>query len=143
MKKEKIMLKKGLLGALLVSCSLGLSSLCYAEVVVVVSAKSSATTMTSEQISQIFLGKTTSLTPFDQSESSPIRAEFYKKVTDKEVSQVKSIWSKLVFTGKGTPPKEVGNSADVKKAVAADVNSIGYIEKSAVDSSVKVVLSAQ
>ena len=112
-----------------------------AEVVAIVSAKSAASAMSADEVSQFFLGKSAKLTPVDQPESSPIRAEFYKKVADKEPSQVKSIWSKLVFTGKGTLPKEYGSSADVKKAVAADTNLIGYIEKSAVDSSVKVVVS--
>lgn len=124
----------------LLSASLILTSLpALAEVVVVINPKNAASQMSKDQISQFFLGRSTTFTPIDQSESSAIRAEFYKKLADKELSQVKSIWSKLVFTGKGTLPKELGSSADVKKAVAADVNAIGYIEKSAVDASVKVI----
>jgi ABC-type phosphate transport system substrate-binding protein len=113
-----------------------------AEVVVVVNPNSTAATMTNDQVADVFLGKSTSLTPINQSESAPIRNEFYKKVTDKEAAQAKAHWAKLLFTGKATMPKEVGNSADVKKAVAADPKAIGYIEKSAVDSSVKTVLTA-
>ncbi|HSY26429.1 MAG TPA: hypothetical protein VK832_02915 [Burkholderiaceae bacterium] len=112
-----------------------------AELVVVVNPKSTAGTMSQEQISQFFLGISTTLRPVDQADGSPIRAEFYKKVADKEPSQVKAIWSKLVFTGKGKPPKEYSSSADVKKAIDADPNAIGYIEKSAVDSSVKVIFT--
>ena len=112
-----------------------------AEVVIVVNPKNAATHMTADQVAQFFLGKSTMFTPLDQAESSAIRAEFYKKVADKEPSQVKAIWSKLIFTGKGTPPKEYGSSADVKKAIAADANAIAYIEKAAVDASVKVVAS--
>lgn len=110
-----------------------------AEVVVVINPKNAAAALSNEQISQFFLGRSTTFTPIDQSESSPIRAEFYKKIADKELPQVKTIWSKLVFTGKGTLPKEYSSSADVKKAITANVNAIGYIEKSAVDASVKVV----
>lgn len=112
---------------------------CLAEVVIVVNPKNAAPQMSSEQASQYFLGKSTTMTPIDQSEGSAIRSEFYKKLADKEASQVKAIWSKLVFTGKGTLPKEVGSSDAVKKAIAADINAIGYIEKSAVDGTVKVV----
>jgi ABC-type phosphate transport system substrate-binding protein len=113
-----------------------------AEVVVVVNAKASESSMTKDQVSQFFLGKSTAMTPVDQTENAPARTEFYKKVTDKETSQVKALWSKLVFTGKATMPKEVGDSAAVKKAVAADPKAIGYIDKSAVDASVKVVYTA-
>jgi ABC-type phosphate transport system substrate-binding protein len=112
-----------------------------ADMVVVVNAKSPETSMTKDQVAQFFLGKSTAMTPIDQSENAPVRAEFYKKVTDKEASQVKALWSKLVFTGKATMPKEAGDSAAVKKAVAADPKAIGYIDKSAVDASVKVVYS--
>jgi ABC-type phosphate transport system substrate-binding protein len=114
----------------------------FAEVVVVVGAKSAATTMSAEQVAQFFLGKSTAMTPIDQPDGSPVRNEFYKKVADKEAAQARAVWAKLVFTGKATLPKEVAASADVKKAVAADPKAIGYIEKSAIDATVKVVLTA-
>jgi ABC-type phosphate transport system substrate-binding protein len=113
-----------------------------AEVVVVVNPKAAEASMTKDQVSQFFLGKSSAMSPVDQPESAPVRAEFYKKVTDKDASQVKALWSKLVFTGKATMPKEVPDSAAVKKLVASDPKAIGYIEKSAVDASVKVIYTA-
>lgn len=121
----------------------------HADTVVVVSAKCPASALTKEQSSDIFMGKATtfpgggSATPLDQPESSPLRDEFYTKVTGKSAAQAKSYWSKLSFTGKGTPPKEGQNSADIKKQVADNPNLVGYIEKSAVDASVKVIFAAQ
>jgi ABC-type phosphate transport system substrate-binding protein len=111
-----------------------------AEVAVIGNAKATVGTLTAEQISQVFLGTSNDFKPVDQAEGAPIRTEFYKKVADKDAAQVKAIWSRLAFTGKGRPPKEYGSSADVKKAVSEDARSIGYIEKSAVDASVKVLL---
>ncbi len=52
--------------------------------------------------------------------ATPVRSQFYTQVAGKDEAQVKAIWSKLVFTGKATPPKELAASADVVKAVAAD-----------------------
>ncbi len=112
------------------------------ELAVVVGANSPAATMTTDQVAQVFLGKSSSLTPVDQTENAA-KNDFYKKVTDKELSQVKSIWSKIAFTGKGVPPKEVGGNAEVKKAVASDPKAVGYIDKSAVDGTVKVILTVQ
>ncbi|KQV61865.1 MULTISPECIES: hypothetical protein [unclassified Duganella] len=113
-----------------------------AEIVVVVNPKNPASRMFSEQAAQFFLGKSTLFTPIEHTEG-PLRNEFSQKVLGKDSAQVKAQWSKLVFTGKGTAPKEYGSSAEVKKAVAADVQAIGYIEKSAVDDSVKVILTVQ
>jgi ABC-type phosphate transport system substrate-binding protein len=129
---------KSLLAAALLACAVP----ALAEVVAVVGAKSPAAAMSNEQVAQFFLGKSTAMTPIDQADGTPVRNEFYKKVADKEASQAKALWAKLVFTGKATQPKEVAGSAEVKNAVAADPKAIGYIEKSAVDASVKVVLSA-
>lgn len=124
------------LAALLLAAAQG-----QAETVVIVNKANPATRMFSEQAAQFFLGKSTMFTPVDQAESAPIRADFYHKVADKDPAQVKAIWSKLVFTGKASPPKEYANSAEVKKAVASDPKAIGYIDKSAVDDTVKVILT--
>lgn len=112
-----------------------------AETVVIVNKANPATRMFSEQAAQFFLGKSAMFTPVDLPENSTVRAEFYHKLADKDTAQVKAIWSKLVFTGKATAPKEYASSAEVKKAVAADPKAIGYIEKSAVDDSIKVILT--
>jgi len=114
-----------------------------AQVVVVVNPKAAESSMTKEQVAQFFLGKSTAMTPIDQPDGAPVRADFYKKVADKDTAQVKALWSKLVFTGKATMPKEVADSAAVKAAVAASPKAIGYIDKSAVDATVKVVHTAQ
>ncbi|MGB9991360.1 hypothetical protein [Pseudoduganella rhizocola] len=113
----------------------------FAETVVIVNPANPATRMFSEQAAQFFLGKSAMFTPIDQAEGSHIRNDFYQKIADKDAAQVKAIWSKLVFTGKATAPKEMKSNADVKKAVAADPKAIGYIDKSAVDDTVKVILT--
>jgi ABC-type phosphate transport system substrate-binding protein len=114
-----------------------------ADVVVIVSAKNPASSMSAEEVSQIYLGKATDLKPVDTNDKSPVRSQFYTKVTGKDESQIKAIWSKLVFTGKATPPREFASAAEVVKAVAADPNAIGYVDKSAVDGSVKVILEVK
>src|SRR5471032_3021132 len=120
----------------------------FAQVAVVVNPKSPMASMTANQVSGIFLGKSNTLPsggtamPTDLPDSAATRELFYTKVTGKSTAQVKAAWSRLVFSGKATPPKELDSSADVKKFVAANPDAIGYIEKSAVDSSVKVVFSA-
>ena len=117
------------------------------EIVVIVNPRNATVSVTADQVAQIFLGKTTALagggnaSPVDQAAGSPLRDDFYQKAAGKTSAQVKAIWSRLVFSGRGAPPKALGASADVKKLVASDPNAIGYIEKSQVDASVKVVLT--
>ena len=93
-----------------------------------------------DQLSDLYLGKSVALTPYDQTEGSHAYIDFYKKATGRDAAQVKATWSRIVFSGKGTAPKQLADAVAMKKAVAADPKGVGYIDKSAVDASVKVVL---
>jgi ABC-type phosphate transport system substrate-binding protein len=97
--------------------------------------------LSKEQVADLFLGKSSAQTPVDLPDSSPQYAEFYKKATGRDVAQVKSTWSRIVFSGKGQAPRQLPDSVAVRKAVAADPKAVGYVEKSAVDGSVKTVLT--
>ena len=129
--------------SLLTAAFLAMAGVSNAEVVVVVSAKNPASSMTAAQVADIYLGKDSSLAPLDLPEASSERGQFYNKVAGKDTAQVKAIWARLVFTGKSQPPKEVSGSAEAVKLVATSEKGIAYVDKSAVDGSVKVVLSVQ
>jgi ABC-type phosphate transport system substrate-binding protein len=107
---------------------------------IVVIANPTAAPISKEQIADIYLARNNAWTPIDQSVGSSIYDEFYRKATDRDAAQVKAIWSRILFTGRGVPPKQLLDSAAVKKAVADNPKAVGYIEKSAVDASVKVIL---
>jgi ABC-type phosphate transport system substrate-binding protein len=100
-----------------------------------------AAPISKDQLANIYLGRSFDLKPVDLPEGSPIREQFYKKATDRDQSQIKAVWSRIVFTGKGQAPSIMADAAAVKKAVQADPKAIGYIDKAAVDGSVKVVFS--
>jgi ABC-type phosphate transport system substrate-binding protein len=125
------------LGALVLAVLLAANA--RAEDIVVIVNPASAP-LSKEQIADIYLAKNSAWTPIDQAAGSSIYGEFYQKVTGRDAAQVKAIWSKILFTGRGVPPKQMLDSTAVKKAVAANPKAVGYIEKSAVDSSVKVIL---
>ena len=97
------------------------------------------------EITRIFLGKAKSFpgggqaVPLNQNESAGITAEFNKNVLNKSNSQLKAYWSKLVFTGKGTPPKSVDSEQEVINLISSNTNMIGFISKGAGGSSVRVV----
>ena len=103
-------------------------------------------TLTKDQAAALYLGKTNKLPSggavvlYDLEASDPLKAEFNSKVTGKSEAQLQSYWSRLVFTGKATPPGKLANSDLVKSTVAATANAIGYMDESKVDGTVKVLL---
>jgi len=134
-----------LLTMLIILSSFSYTAVSLAEVAVIMHPSSGVASMTSEEVSRIFLGKTNSFPdgvqaiPINQNEGSPVRDKFNEVVCKKNRSQYRAFWSQLVFTGKGTPPKDAGKDAEIKELIAANPNMIGYVNASAVDSSVKVV----
>jgi ABC-type phosphate transport system substrate-binding protein len=126
------------------------AALCvHAELVVIVNPKNPVTALSAHQVAQIYLGRTGSFpgggraTPIDLSEGAALRDEFYLKVSERNPGQVRAYWSKQLFSGNGTPPREVATTAEMKRAVAADPTAIGYVERSALDGSVKEILAVR
>lgn len=114
--------------------------------VVVIVHPSNASALDAAAINRIYTGKEKSfdngnkVIPISQVSTAPATDEFNEKVLSKTAAQLKAYWSKLVFTGKGTPPKEMNDDQEVLKLVASNPDTIGYISSSSVDSSVKVVM---
>ncbi|OUS12497.1 hypothetical protein A9Q89_06335 [Gammaproteobacteria bacterium 53_120_T64] len=116
-----------------------------AEVVVVVAANSPVSSISRSDVAKIFLGKSRRFAdgsraiPLNQSESNTAREIFYRQVSGKSPAQVKAHWAKLIFTGRGQPPKEASNSAKIKQLLTKNTGNISYLNLSAVDDSVKVL----
>ena len=117
-----------------------------AELVVIVSARNPVAALRPDQVAAIFLGQAARFpdgveaVPLDLPLGSKLRDEFYERVANKTPALLKAHWSKMVFTGRGQPPGEVLDSAAVRRRVADNPELIGYIERSALDASVRPVL---
>jgi hypothetical protein len=116
-------------------------------IVVVVSATSPVTKLDKVQVANLFLGKSFSFpdgsaaVPIEQTDATVAHEEFHKNITEKSATQLKSYWSKMIFSGKGTAPKEVASNAELLKLLASNPAMIGYVDKTAADKTVKVVFA--
>lgn len=78
--------------------------------------------------------------PVDIKEGSPLRIEFYAKITGRTPGQLRAYWARQAFTGMGFPPREVATAEDVTRAVQAQPGGIGYVDRKNADGSIKVLL---
>ena len=126
--------------------SLAIGSADAADLVVIVSARAPVTSLRADQVADIFLAEAnrfpdgSEAIAIDQPIGTPLRDEFYDKVVHRSPALMKAYWTKMIFTGRGQPPREAAGNAAVKKLVADNPGLIGYIERSALDASVKPVL---
>ena len=133
------------LTTLLSSTLLLLTSFALQAEISVIVHPSQASTLDQKQISKIFLGKSTKFPdgtaaiPINLPEADASRLAFDSKVLKKSAQQIKSYWSKQVFTGKGRPPRQEDSASEVIAIVKDNPSIIGYVDSSAVTADVKVI----
>ena len=122
----------------------------FAGIAVIANASVTATALTPEQVSDIFLGKARTFPngekaiPIDQGMNSSTRDAFYLTGLKKSDSDMKSYWSHVVFTGKGHPPlQQEGGDEAIKALVQKNPTLLGYVDSKSVDTTVKVLLTVE
>lgn len=124
------------------------SQLGFSQIVVIANPAASAKMLTPQQASAIFLGKAKkfpgggTVIPIDQEKGEAARDEFYTKVVKKDEAQLNAYWSRLVFTGKGQPPRAVLDDEEVVDLVSNNPDIIGYVNEASVTDGVVVLLKA-
>lgn len=127
---------------LLLNAALGSA---FADVVVVVSERSPVTTLTRSQLTDIYLGRAyrfpngENAIPIDQAEGSEARGEFYSDYMGRSSAQIKTHWSKLIFTGRGQPPRSMASDTAVMEFVVENPNAIGYVDHEYVNDELRIV----
>ena len=119
------------------------SSAVLADVAVIVNPANSAD-ISVEDIKSLYSGRQKNFSDgkaalvLSLEEGDPARSEFNNDALGKTDAQMKAYWSKLLFTGKGTPPNEV-SPAEMLQVVASNPNTIGFVDAGSVTGDVKVI----
>ncbi|WP_409449972.1 hypothetical protein [Aromatoleum sp.] len=116
-----------------------------APIVIVAGAASTISELSKEQAEQLYLGRASTLrggTPVSLADlpPGPTRDRFYAKLTGKNPSQIRAYWSRMVFTGRALPPREVTDAEQLRSLLAANPDLIGYLPVTAADDRLKILL---
>ena len=123
------------------------SASAHAELVVVMAAGSGVRELSREEVINIFLGRYRKLPsglvakPFDLPPGDALRERFYRKLVDKNPAEISAYWTRLIFSGKTSPPEMAASVPDLLKHLAVTPGTIGYLERSQLDERVRVVMS--
>lgn len=116
-----------------------------AEMIVICHPDSGVDKLSRKQIIDLYMGRVQyfpngkKASTLDMPTDSNLRAKFYKDLTGKSLPQINAYWARLLFAGRATPPQEVGSSEEVIATIMKDTSAIGYINKSDLIDSVKVI----
>jgi hypothetical protein len=114
------------------------------QIVIVMSKDAAFDTIKKREVERLFLAKSKRLPSGKKAivvepKEKQLKSHFYKKVLRKSEIQMRSYWAKMVFTGKGTPPKQV-RIEDISAYLASHENAIAYLDKSQVTSELKIIM---
>jgi ABC-type phosphate transport system substrate-binding protein len=113
---------------------------------VIVNAANPTTQLTRLKLGEMFLRKQTRwpdgipVSPMELSGKSPVRQRFSLETFNKPVIAIAAYWQQMIFSGKGVPPPERSNDADIVVFVRETPGAIGYVGERADVSGVKVVV---
>jgi len=91
------------------------------------------------QIGRKTLPDGTRLVPVNLNHDRATRNEFNRVVLDKSDSQLRAYWSRLVFTGRAQPPRDVGSQDDVIELIRRNPGMIGYVDTRSLTEGVRVL----
>jgi len=116
-----------------------------APIVIVAGAASAISELSKEQAEQLYLGRASTLrdgtaVSLADLPPGPTRDRFYARLTGKNPSQIRAHWSRMVFTGRALPPREVTDTEQLRSLLAANPDLIGYLPATAADDRLKILL---
>jgi ABC-type phosphate transport system substrate-binding protein len=142
-----VILSKPGVSALVLLALLALACSAHAELAVIVNPRSGVEQLSRSQVINIFLASNREFpggepaVPIDLPPGTPENVQFYRALVNRAPEQMSAYWSRLVFSGKASPPLKAGGWKEVIQAVAANPRAIGYVDAEHVDPArVKAVL---
>ncbi len=114
-----------------------------ADLVVIVNANNKLKTIELTNLQDIYMGRMRAFKdgsmalPIDQAK---LRADFYKKITQRPIEQINAYWARIMFSGEASPPRIMPDDTAVVETVKENSGAIGYILKESAYKGVKTLL---
>ncbi len=140
--RKFMIIKRVIATTIFCSSLIGLAS---ADLLVIVHPENT-NTIDARFVKNLYLGKENQFANGDDAEAlmlddnNELTELFLKEIVNQKPVQFKRLWSKALFTGKGTPPQELASSAEVLRLVMSNPAMVGYIDSEAYTNDVRAVL---
>ncbi|MBK7002630.1 MAG: hypothetical protein IPH35_22550 [Rhodoferax sp.] len=122
------------------------SPVVHGDIAVVVALDSPLRQLSSREASDVYLGRLKTaagekLLVLDHPRESALRERFFKQVNGMDLRRLNAYWARLQFSGETQPPVSLDDNQSVLYTIRRNRHAIGYVDASAVDQSVRTVLT--
>lgn len=118
---------------------------CFSQVVIIVNPNVPVDSLTKNKLLDLYTGdirkwdNNQPIVTFDLKPKLKVRDQFFN-LLGKTSSRMKSIWLKKMLAGEGDPPTAMDSEKSLLSKIASTPGAIGFVSKSIVNSSVKVII---
>lgn len=77
---------------------------------------------------------------FVLADNNPLHREFTKTKLNMFPHQFRRIWDRLLFSGTGQPPRQVGSPEEMIEKISTTPNSIGYAEAAPDNKNIRILI---
>lgn len=101
--------------------------------------------MSKDEVINVYMGRNRKLAsginaqPIDLESPLAEKANFYSVMVNKELPEISSYWARLMFSGQGSPPKQVMTTEQALEIVSNVKGAIAYIDRKKIDKRVKII----
>ncbi|MGF1756051.1 hypothetical protein L4C33_20985 [Vibrio makurazakiensis] len=126
-------------------CLLSPSKALASSLVLVVSNKNPTSSLTKEQVIDIYMGRYNTLPnglsvrTTDLVDSHGSNHDFYDQMVKRTEKQMEAYWARLLFSTRAKPPIKFNSSSEVIAHLESSANNIGYIPEALVTNNLKVI----
>lgn len=113
--------------------------------VVVVNSNSQTVSLSKKELIDIYMGRFKkfpngeSVTPLDFNSGNKQRQAFYEMLVGKSERKINAYWSRLLFSGRATPPQKAESTAEMIAIIQSDHNALAYMQINDVTQGMKIV----
>lgn len=113
--------------------------------VVIANPNSGVEKMSKDEVINVYMGRNRKLSsgvtaqPLDLENPLTEKANFYSTMVNKELSEISSYWARLMFSGQGSPPRQVASAEQAVELVGRLKGAIAYVDRKKIDKRVRVV----
>lgn len=85
------------------------------------------------------LGGSDTALPLDLGGINPTKKAFYMQLLDKQLPEINSYWARLMFSGLGSPPRQLDSVEDIIQTIRNNIGAIGYLPYTEITDDLRVV----